>query len=112
MFKKDAIFWWATAIFIMALVLAGIFKNQLFLFLMVGSYLLRPTLASLGLAKNLVDERQMSIQYRSGNIAFVIMIIACIILAVNLCLKDEMITVGNFLILLLSWALLVKPYQM
>jgi hypothetical protein len=89
MFKKDAIFWWATAIFIMALLLAGIFKNQLFLFLMVGSYLLRPTLASLGLAKHLVDERQMSIQYRSGNIAFVVMIIACIILAVYLCLQED-----------------------
>ncbi|MCX6150799.1 MAG: hypothetical protein NTX22_09765 [Ignavibacteriales bacterium] len=49
---------------------------------MAGSYLLRPTLASLNIAKSLVDERQMSIQYRSGNIAFTVMIIACIVMSV------------------------------
>ena len=89
MFKKDPIFWWATGIFILALVLTGIFKDQLFIFLMVGSYLLRPTLASLGLARHLVDERQMSINYRSGNIAFVVMIIVSIILAVTQSIKGN-----------------------
>jgi hypothetical protein len=82
--KKDPIFWGASAIFIIALAIFAITQNQLWIFLMVGSYLLRPTLASFGIAKRLLDERQMSIQYRSGNIGFAAMIIACIILAVKL----------------------------
>jgi hypothetical protein len=80
--KKDAIFWWASGIFVAALVLAALTQNDLWLFLLVASYLLRPTLASLGVARRLVDERQMSIQYRSGNIAFAVMITAAIILAI------------------------------
>ena len=56
---------------------------------MIGSYLLRPTLASLGIAKRLLDERQMSIQYRSGNIGFTAMIIASIILAVKLSVDGD-----------------------
>ncbi len=84
MFNKDPIFWWAAGIFVLALVLMAATRDQFWLVLMIGSYLLRPTLASLGLARRHVDERQMSIQYRSGNIAFVAMIITCIVLAVNL----------------------------
>jgi len=84
MFKKDPIFWWASGIFIVALMLFAITQNQLWLALMVGSYLLRPTLASLGVAKRYVDERQLSIHYRSSNIAFVTMIIVCIIFAAKL----------------------------
>jgi len=79
--KKDRIFWWATGIFVLAVVMAAVTKEQLWLALMIASYLLRPTLASLGLAKHSVDERQMSIQYRSGNIAFAVMMITAVILA-------------------------------
>jgi hypothetical protein len=82
MFNKDPIFWLSTSVFVSAVVIYGITQNQLWLFLLAGSYLLRPTLASLNIAKSLIDERQMSIQYRSGNIAFAVMIIACIIMAV------------------------------
>jgi hypothetical protein len=82
MFKKDSIFWLATCIFVSGVTIFAFTQNQLWLFLLAGSYLLRPTLASLNIAKSLVDERQMSIQYRSGNIAFAVMIIACIIMAV------------------------------
>jgi hypothetical protein len=82
MLKKDPIFWLATCIFISGIVIFGLTQNQLWLFLLAGSYLLRPTLASLNIAKSLVDERQMSIQYRSGNIAFAVMIIGCIIMSV------------------------------
>jgi len=89
MFNKDPIFWLAACIFISAVVIFGFTQNQLWLFLMAGSYLLRPTLASLNIAKSLVDERQMSIQYRSGNIAFAVMIIACIIMAVYQSSKDD-----------------------
>jgi hypothetical protein len=84
MFKKDPIFWSASAIFILALLLAAITQDQLWLVLMIGSYLLRPTLASLGMAHHYVDERQLSIHYRSSNVAFVVMLIACIIFAAKL----------------------------
>ncbi len=80
--KKDAIFWWASGIFVAGLALAAVTQNDLWLFLLVASYLLRPTLASLGVARRLVDERQMSLQYRSGNIAFAVMLTAAIILAI------------------------------
>lgn len=89
MLRKDPIFWWATSIFAMAIVLFAVTQDQLWLALMIGSYLLRPTLASLGVAKRHVDERQMSLQYRSGNIAFAVMIIASIVMAVYLASKDD-----------------------
>jgi len=82
--KKDTIFWWATSIFILSVFLFYITQNQWFLALMILSYLLRPTLASLGLARRYVDERQLTIHYRSGNIAFGIMIIACIMFGIYL----------------------------
>ena len=53
--KKDRIFWWATGIFVLAIVMASVTKEQLWLALMIASYLLRPTLASLGLARHSVD---------------------------------------------------------
>jgi hypothetical protein len=84
MFKKDPIFWWATGIFILALLMAAITQNQLWLVLMIGAYLLRPTLASLGVAHRYVDERQLSIHYRSSNVAFVVMIIISIFFAAKL----------------------------
>ncbi len=84
MLKKDPIFWWATAIFVLALTLFAVTQNQSWLALMIGSYLLRPTLASLGVAKRNVDERQLSIHYRSGNIGFAATIIACVIFTFKL----------------------------
>ena len=82
MYRKDYIFWLAVSLFISGIVIFAITQNQLWLFMLIGSYMLRPTIASLNIAKNLVDERQMSIQYRSGNIAFAVMIIGCIVMAV------------------------------
>ncbi len=82
MFKKDTIFWIATCIFIAGIAAFGVTQNQLWLFMLIGSYLLRPTLASLKFEKAAIDERQMTIQYRSGNISFAVMIIACIAMAV------------------------------
>jgi len=84
MVRKDPIFWWASGIFVLSILLFIVTQNQFFLALMIASYLLRPTLASLGLARRYVDERQMSIQHRSGNIAFAVMIIACLVLAIKL----------------------------
>ena len=82
MAKKDPIFWCASGIFVLAVAIAAITRNDLWLFLLIASYLLRPTLASLGLARRFVDERQMSIQYRSGNIAFAVMLGAAVVLAI------------------------------
>jgi hypothetical protein len=89
MLKRDPIFWWAGGIFVLSLLLMAVTKNQLWAALMIGSYLLRPTLASLGVGRRRVDERQMSLHYRSGNIAFVVMIIACVIMAVSLAAKED-----------------------
>lgn len=89
MFKKDPIFWWAAGIFVLAIALFAGTQNQFWLFLMIGSYLLRPTLASLGIAKRYVDERQLSIHYRSGNIGFAVTIIICVIFAVKLGSEDN-----------------------
>lgn len=80
MFRRDWIFWVATGVFALSLALATI--HYLFLFLMIGAYLLRPTLHSLGIARDLVDERQMSIQHRSGNLGFVVMLLTAIVIAV------------------------------
>ena len=89
MLKKDPVFWWATGIFVLALGLFAATQNQFWLALMIGSYLLRPTLASLGVARSNVDERQMSIHYRSGNIGFAVTIIVCVICMVKLGMEDN-----------------------
>jgi len=89
MLKKDPIFWGATGIFILALVLFAATQNQFWLTLMIGSYLLRPTLASIGIARKYVDERQMSLNYRSGNIGFAATIIMCVICMVNLGMQEN-----------------------
>ncbi len=89
MLKKDPVFWWATGIFVLALGLFAATQNQFWLALMIGSYLLRPTLASLGVARRNVDERQMSIHYRSGNIGFAVTIIVCVICMVKLGMEDN-----------------------
>jgi hypothetical protein len=51
LFKKDPIFWWACGIFILVLALYAVTQYDAILMLIVFAYLLRPTLASLGLAK-------------------------------------------------------------
>jgi hypothetical protein len=89
MSKKDPIFWGACAIVVLSLILAAALQNDMWLFLMIASYLLRPTLASLGAARRFVDERQMSIQYRSGNIAFAVMLGAAIFFSVSYRMKDD-----------------------
>lgn len=89
MIKKDPIFWWASGIFMLALVLFAITHNQFWLALMIISYLLRPTLASLGVAKRYVDERQMNLYYRSGNIAFAVTLIMCVIFLAQLELENN-----------------------
>jgi hypothetical protein len=116
--KKDWIFWCATGIFVVSCVLAAATRNDQWLFLMVVSYLLRPTIASLGLAHRLVDERQMSIQYRSGNIAFAFMLATAIVMAIMQQMKgDHSWELFNIVIIVglaakaLFNVLLVKDYR-
>lgn len=89
MFKRDPIFWWASGIFVLALVLFAITQVDTFLALIVVAYLLRPTLASMGIARKYVDERQLSLNYRSGNIAFFVMMVTCIIFAAKLRAEND-----------------------
>ncbi len=116
--KRDWIFWVASGIFALSIAIAAVTRDQLWLFLLVASYLLRPTLASLGLARRSTDERQMSIQYRSGNIAFAVMIIASIVLAIVQQSKgDKSWEMFNIVIILglaskaLFNVLLIKDYR-
>jgi hypothetical protein len=81
--RRDPIFWAATGIFVLSLVLAKLIDDG-FLFLMVGAYLLRPTLHSLGFAKKLVDERQLQIQYRASNVGFAALVIGNIVVVLYL----------------------------
>jgi hypothetical protein len=81
--KWDTVSWWAAGIFVVSLALAAATKNDVFLFLMVGSYMLRPTLYALGLATKYADERQTSIQFRSGNLALTVLILAVIVFAIK-----------------------------
>ncbi|MEN8191829.1 MAG: hypothetical protein ABFS12_03365 [Bacteroidota bacterium] len=102
MFKKDPIFWWASGIFVLVLVLYAITQNDVILMLIVFSYLLRPTLASLGLAKKFVDERQISLNYRSSNIAFAVTIIACIFMSAKLRAENNDAAEMFFLVIILG----------
>ena len=118
MLKKDRVFWWATGIFMLAMIIFAITGEQLWLALMIASYLLRPTLASLGIARRSVDERQMSIQYRSGNIAFAVMMVTAVILAAVLSSQgDESWEMFNIVIIVglatkaLFNVLLTKNYR-
>ena len=86
--KRDPIFWAATAIFVLSLVLGGTVHESALL-LMAFSYLLRPTLYALGLARRYADERQLTIQFRSGNIAFTILVTGIMILAADREIRGE-----------------------
>lgn len=89
MFKRDKIAIGAAGIIILSVTLFVITQNQMWLTMMIASYLLRPTLGSLGVAKRLIDERQMTIHYRSGNIAFAAMMIAAVVIAALQYSKDD-----------------------
>ena len=89
MSKKDPIFWWATGIFVLGLVLFAVTQNQFWVALGIVAYLLRPTLASFGVARKHVEERQMSIYYRSGNIGFAVTMVMCVIYFAKLELENN-----------------------
>ncbi|MFO7652314.1 MAG: hypothetical protein R6X25_00670 [Candidatus Krumholzibacteriia bacterium] len=82
MFKRDALFWWASGIFLAALLL-GAFVSEEFLLLLVAANLLRPTVNALGLAGKSADERQLQIQFHAGNLALTVLIVAVALFALR-----------------------------
>ncbi len=106
MFKKDPIFWWASGIFVLALILFAITQIDSFLTLIILAYLLRPTLASLGVVNKYVDERQLSLNYRSGNIAFFVMMVVCAFFAEKL--RSENNHIGEMFYMVMAIGIVVK----
>ncbi len=81
MIKRDKVFYAACGLFVAGLAVAAL-GWQVFPLFLIGAYLLRPFLHSFGLAGKLADERQKQIHSRSGNVAFVAVILAAAVLAV------------------------------
>ncbi len=80
MFKRDRIFYAACGLTGLGVVLAAM-GFDLGILLFVAAYLLRPALHEFGLAKQYADERQLVIHSRSGDIAFIVMVLAAVGLA-------------------------------
>ena len=104
--KKDPIFWWAWGIFALALILIAITQLDIFLVLVVVAFLLRPTLASLGMTKKYIDERDLSLNFRSGNIAFFVMMVACVFFAAKLKAEDN--SIGEMFYMVIMIGLVAK----
>jgi hypothetical protein len=77
MIKRDKIFYSASALCLLGAVLAAM-GHDFALLLFVAAYLLRPSLHEFGLAKHYADERQLIIHSRSGNIGFIVMMLAAV----------------------------------
>jgi hypothetical protein len=81
MIKRDRIFYIACGLLVVGIVLA-VMDRYIALLPLVGSYLLRPTLHALGLAKKSADERQIQIFSRSGNIGFLVVMFGATIISI------------------------------
>lgn len=77
MFKRDKIFYSACGLTLIGIVLA-VMGKELGLLFFVGAYLLRPSLHEFGLGRQYVDERQLMIHSRSGNISFIVTMLALV----------------------------------
>ncbi|RKX26212.1 MAG: hypothetical protein DRP45_04100 [Candidatus Zixiibacteriota bacterium] len=80
MIKRDKIFYAACGVFLVGVILA-VMEYEFALLFIVGAYLLRPSLHVFDLAGKQVDERQVQIYSRSGNIAFIAVMITAVGLA-------------------------------
>jgi hypothetical protein len=79
-FKRDRIFYSACGLSLVGVVLAVMgYDSALLLF--VVAFLLRPSLHEFGLARQYADERQLTIHSRSGNIGFIVVMLAAVGLA-------------------------------
>jgi len=77
MVKRDKIFYSACGLSAVGIVLAAM-DYEFALLLFVAAYLLRPSLHEFGLARQYADERQLTIHSRSGNIGFIIVMLAAV----------------------------------
>ncbi len=77
MIKRDKIFYFASAISLVGIALA-VLGYEFALLLFVAAYLLRPSLHEFGLATQYADERQIIMHARSGNIGFIVVILAAV----------------------------------
>lgn len=77
MIKHDRIFYLACGLSGIGVLLA-LLGYDLSLLFFVGAYLLRPALREFGMARRFADEREMEIHSRSGNLAFVIVMLAMV----------------------------------
>jgi hypothetical protein len=77
MFNRDKIFYSACGLSIVGVVLAAM-GYEFALLLFVAAYLLRPSLHEFGLARQYADERQLTIHSRSGNIGFIVVMLAAV----------------------------------
>ena len=75
--KRDKIFYVALALCLAGVVLA-VMGFEFALLLFVAAYLLRPSLHEFGLAQQYADERQLIIHSRSGNIGFIVVMLAAV----------------------------------
>jgi hypothetical protein len=82
MIKLDRIFFAACGLFVLGLALGIGLDSELALLFVVAAYLLRPTLHAFELAPSLADERQVLIHSRSGNIAFIAVMLAAVGIAI------------------------------
>ncbi len=80
MIKRDRIFYAACGVFLVGVILALLQYDFALLFI-VGAYLLRPILHVFDLAGKRTDERRVHIHSRSGNVAFIAVMLAAIGLA-------------------------------
>lgn len=77
MIKRDKIFYAACGLCGVGALLAAL-GYELSLVMFVSAYLLRPALHESGLAKQFADERELKIHSRSGNVAFVVLMLALV----------------------------------
>ncbi|TFH64724.1 MAG: hypothetical protein E4G91_04900 [Candidatus Zixiibacteriota bacterium] len=77
MIKRDKIFYSACGLSLIGVVLA-VMDYDFALLLFVAAYLLRPSLHEFGLAKQYADERPITIHSRSGNIGFIVVMLAAV----------------------------------
>ena len=88
MIKLDKIFFSACGIFALGVVLA-IMGYEMAVIFIVGAYLLRPTLHAFDLAGSFEDERQIINHSRAGNIAFIVMTLTVVAIALTKIANSE-----------------------
>ena len=77
MFRRDKIFFFACGLCCVGVALA-VMGYEFALLLFVVAYLIRPALHEFGIARQYADERQLTIHSRSGNIGFIVVMLAAV----------------------------------